>query len=69
MIIIKLNTMLCGERRMEQEILSSINQANCRHWKNRKYAERSFDILNGFELVAKRCVGCHKILELEIRRI
>jgi len=54
---------------MEEEILISVKQSNCKHWKNRKYTARSFDILNGFELVAKRCVSCHKILELKIRSI
>lgn len=54
---------------MEEEILVSINQINCKHWKSRKYIERSFDILNGFELVAKRCCNCHKILELTIKRL
>jgi len=54
---------------MEEEILVSINQSNCKHWKSRKYTERSFDILNGFELVAKKCCNCHKVLELKIRKI
>jgi len=54
---------------MDGEILVSINQSNCKHWKNRKYTERSFDILNGFELVAKKCCNCHKVLELKIIKI
>jgi len=54
---------------MGEEILHSIDQINCDHWKHRKYTERNFDVLNGFELVAKRCLNCHKILELKIRSI
>jgi len=54
---------------MKEEILVSINQSNCKHWKNRKYTEKNFDILNGFELVAKRCCNCHKTLELTIRKM
>jgi hypothetical protein len=60
---------IIGERRMEEEMLLSINQANCRHWESRKYSQRSFDILNGFELAAKKCCNCHKILELTIRKM
>jgi hypothetical protein len=54
---------------MKEEILVSISQKNCNHWEHKKYTERNFDILNGFELVANRCLNCHKILELKIRSI
>jgi hypothetical protein len=54
---------------MEEEILLSLSQINCEHWRSRKYTERSFDILNGFELVAQRCCNCHKTLELTIKKI
>lgn len=54
---------------MEEELFVFVNQSNCRHWKHRKYTERSFDIFNGFELVASRCSNCYKVLELKIRKI
>lgn len=54
---------------MEEEIPTSIRQKYCEHWKSRKYQERCFDIINGFELVAERCCNCHKILELRITSI
>jgi hypothetical protein len=57
-----------GERRMEEELFVFVNQSNCRHWKYRKFTERSFDIFNGFELVATRCCNCYKVLELKIRK-
>jgi hypothetical protein len=57
------------ERRMEEELAVFINQSGCRHWKHRRYIERSFDILNGFELIASRCCNCYKVLELKIRKI
>ena len=54
---------------MIEDILFSISQKNCDHRKHRDYVERNFDILNGFELVAKRCCNCHKVIELKIRSI
>ena len=54
---------------MEEELLVTINQRNCDHEKHRKYLDRTFDILNGFEIMASKCGNCHKIIELRIRRI
>lgn len=54
---------------MEEEILLSINQTNCAHWKSRKYIERTFDILNGFEIIAVKCLSCDKTLELRIKKL
>ena len=53
---------------MEADILVSVNQHNCKHEKHRKYTERNFDILNGFEIVAVRCYNCHKAIELTIKK-
>lgn len=52
---------------MKEDILVSTSQKNCNHGSHKKYTERTFDILNGFELIAERCYNCHKIIELEIR--
>jgi hypothetical protein len=53
---------------MEAEILISVNQQKCKHEKHGKYTHRSFDMLNGFEIIAIRCYNCHKTLELTVRR-
>jgi hypothetical protein len=55
------------ERRMEEEILVSINQKNCNHWEHRKYTERNFDVLNGFEIIVLRCGNCHKTLQMTVK--
>jgi hypothetical protein len=54
---------------MEAEILVSIKQLNCEHEKYRKYALRSFDVINGFEIIEVQCSNCKKKLELTIRRL
>ncbi len=53
----------------EAELLASINQVNCRHGKHGKYDQRTFDILNGFQIVATKCCGCDKTLELAITKL
>jgi hypothetical protein len=58
-----------GEGRMGAEFLFAVSQSNCRHEKHRKYSNRSFDMLNGFEIVATKCFNCHKTLELTIRKV
>ncbi len=54
---------------MKEETLLSANQANCEHWKSRKYSQRSFDVLNNFEIIAVKCCSCHKTLELRIKKL
>lgn len=54
---------------MVAETLTFVNQANCRHEKQMTYTQRKFDILNGFEIIATKCHNCHKILELEIKKL
>jgi hypothetical protein len=54
---------------MEEEILVSITQLNCEHEKYRRYTFRSFDVINGFEIVEVRCSNCMKTLEVTIRRL
>jgi len=54
---------------MEQEELTSVNQALCDHSKQRRYTQKQFDILNGFDLIETRCLNCHKILDLAISKI
>lgn len=41
----------------------------CNHFKERRYTQKRLDILNGFELVLTRCINCHKVMNLETRRI
>jgi hypothetical protein len=52
---------------MEEEILISIDQKNCNHWEHRKYTERNFDVLYGFEVLIVRCCNCHKTLQMTIK--
>jgi hypothetical protein len=54
---------------MDEGQLIFISQAICDHAKQRRYTQRSFDILNGFELVVTRCCNCHKTLALEVKKI
>ena len=54
-------------REMEEEILISIDQKNCDHWRHRKYTERNFDVLNGFEIIIIRCCNCHKRLQMTVK--
>lgn len=54
---------------MEQDELTSVSQALCDHSNQRHYVQKKFDILKGFELVETRCLNCHKILVLEIRKV
>jgi hypothetical protein len=54
---------------MEPELSVCIEQANCKHDAQRKYEQRSFDILNGFEIIAVKCCSCDKTLELKIKKL
>jgi recombinational DNA repair protein (RecF pathway) len=45
-----------------------VRQATCDHALHRSYAQRRFDILNGFELNLTRCINCHKTLELDVKK-
>ena len=63
------NLVYRGEERMEQEELTSVSRALCDHSKQRRYTQKQFDILNGFELAETRCLNCHKILVLNIGKI
>ena len=46
-----------------------INQTTCDHASHQSYAQRRFDILNGFELDLTRCINCHKILKIEVKKL
>lgn len=54
---------------MDKEGLVGTSRINCHHEERGLYTERCFDILNGFELVFTRCMECHKILELEAKKL
>jgi hypothetical protein len=54
---------------MDEGQLPSISQVMCDHAKQRRYIQRYFDILNGFELVVTRCGNCHKTIALEVKRL
>lgn len=51
---------------MDKDRLVCASQVNCCH-EQRRYTQRCFDILNGFELVYTRCINCHKVLNLEAK--
>ena len=53
---------------MGRDTLVTVSQALCDHTKQRVYTQRGFDILKGFELTETKCINCHKILVLEIRK-
>jgi hypothetical protein len=57
------------EGRMDKRRLASVSQVTCDHAKQRRYTQRRFDILNGFELVVTRCDNCNKILALEVKKL
>ena len=63
-----MNYILSWERRMGRDTLVTVSQALCDHTKQRAYTQRGFDILKGFEFTETKCVNCHKILVLEIRK-
>lgn len=48
--------------------LMEATQVGCTH-KSKFYTERCFDILNGLELTFSRCIDCHKIMELEAKKL
>ena len=53
---------------MKGDRLTSVYQATCDHAVHRSYAQRRFDILNGFELNLTRCINCHKTLDLDVKK-
>jgi len=53
---------------MDKEKLVDTVQLRCDHENQRLYTDRRFDVLNGFELTATRCINCHKIVSLDAKR-
>jgi hypothetical protein len=54
---------------MGEDKLMIIRKNLCNHFQQRQYKQKRLDILNGFELVLTRCINCHKVLNLEAKRI
>jgi len=54
---------------MGEDELIVIRKGLCDHFMQRRYTQRRLDILNGFEFVLTRCINCHKVMNLEARRI
>lgn len=54
---------------MEEDEVVVIRKCICNHFQQRQYTQKRLDILNGFELVLTRCINCHKVLNLEAKRI
>jgi len=54
--------------KMEGDESLSSTQVLCDHAKHRTYSQRRFDILKGFELNETRCINCHKIVTLNIKK-
>ncbi len=46
----------------------SESQLTCNHEIHKNYTQRKFDILKGFEILETRCINCHKILEIDIKK-
>lgn len=53
---------------MATERIVGTTQTICKH-EQMVYAERCFDILNGFEFTFNRCINCHKIISLEAKKL
>jgi hypothetical protein len=53
---------------MVEEKLEDTIQLSCDHANQRLYTDRRFDVLNGFELNFTRCINCHKIVGLEVKK-
>ncbi len=54
---------------MRKDRLITVSQATCEHAKQRQYTQTRFDVLNGFEIVLTRCINCHKILAMEVKKL
>jgi hypothetical protein len=54
---------------MKGDSLAALSQNFCDHAVHQSYKQRRFDILNGFELISTRCINCHKLLALEIKKL
>ncbi len=54
---------------MRESRLLSVAQATCDHAKQRQYTQTQFDILNGYELVLTRCINCHKIIVMNVKKL
>jgi hypothetical protein len=54
---------------MDEERLVDASQRTCSHETERLYTQRCLDILNGFDLTFTRCINCHKIVNLEAKKI
>jgi hypothetical protein len=54
---------------MGEDELMQIRKQICNHFEQRRYTQKRLDILNGFELILIRCINCHKVLNLEARKI
>jgi hypothetical protein len=47
----------------------SLKQVTCIHKKERHYTTKQLDVLNGLDLTLTRCLNCHKVLSMEIKKI
>ena len=56
-------------KEMHKDRLITVSQATCEHAKQRHYTQTRFDVLNGFEIVLTRCINCHKILAMEVKKL
>jgi hypothetical protein len=41
----------------------------CDHAMHKSYKQRRFDMVYGYELVDTKCLNCHKIISLEIKKL
>ena len=53
---------------MKGDMLASARQLACDHASHQSYAQKRFDIINGFELNLTRCINCHKTVTLEVKK-
>jgi hypothetical protein len=53
---------------MQNEGFNYCTHPNCQHQQHQLYTQKRFDVLNGFEFTLTRCLNCHKIVGLEIKK-
>jgi hypothetical protein len=57
-----------GGKTPKEKLKGRLNvEERCTHEGYGTYTSRTFDVLNGFEMIAIRCLNCYKPVELTVR--
>jgi hypothetical protein len=57
-----------GEGSVQENTQVNVDQVICEHVKQSEYTQSRFDILEGYEFIETKCIKCHKMLRLKIRK-